>query len=309
MQYDTDLYPTRGEVERIRQRPDPVVYGSGARQSPHGLDAVQIESYKKNGYLVFPKLFALQESARLLQEAGRLSDSPDLQEREELIQLPDSNAIQTIFGQHKLSKVFDRLSRDCRILDKVTQLLGGPSYIHNGRIIIDPVFQEAHQETTPAWHSGFETWHAEDGIPRCRMVVGWLMLSANNEFSDPLHLIPESHNKFVSCAGWTDEDHFKYSSYNKKYGIPSENAVLDLLSRNGLARINGAPGTLVLFDGNMMHNSPDNISPSPRANLLFVYNSVDNQPEDIPFGAAKPRPEYLRNTDTTPLQPTENNFT
>nr|VFJ57522.1 MAG: hypothetical protein BECKDK2373B_GA0170837_10675 [Candidatus Kentron sp. DK] len=57
----------------------------------------------------------------------------------------------------------------------------------------------------------------------------------------------------------------------------------------------------MFHEGNIMHASTDNVSPWPRINLMFVYNSVENTPEDKPFGAETPRPEFLRGTDFTPL--------
>ncbi len=35
---------------------------------------------------------------------------------------------------------------------------------------------------------------------------------------------------------------------------------------------------------------------------MFVYNSVKNRPVS-PFGGLKPRPHYLNDRDTNPLQP------
>ncbi|PSN08523.1 ectoine hydroxylase, partial [filamentous cyanobacterium CCT1] len=46
------------------------------------------------------------------------------------------------------------------------------------------------------------------------------------------------------------------------------------------------------FDCNMMHGSSSNISPFPRSNVFFVYNSVHNRLV-APFGGTKPRPEFI----------------
>jgi ectoine hydroxylase len=50
-----------------------------------------------------------------------------------------------------------------------------------------------------------------------------------------------------------------------------------------------------------MHGSPDNISPYDRTNSFFVYNSVENKPVK-PFGASKPRAEFLCLKDFEPLR-------
>lgn len=299
-----DLYPTRGKSERILERPDLVVHGDGRKESPFGLTAREVESYEKGGFLIFPDFFSPQETALFLQEFRRMGESPELQEREELIREPDSNVVRSIFNPHNYSELFDRLSRDRRILDKVSQLLGSQAYIHHGRINIKP----AYSGKSFAWHSDFETWHAEDGIPNCRMVTGWVMLTANNEFNGPLYLVPGSHRRFISCAGRTPEDHHKVSLRNQSYGVPSADAVRKLVDEGGVVGVYGAPGTLVFHEGNLLHGSPDNISPWARTNLMIVYNSIENRPLDKPFGARKVRPEYLRNTDFTALKPVENSF-
>ena len=54
----------------------------------------------------------------------------------------------------------------------------------------------------------------------------------------------------------------------------------------------GKPGTVILFDCNLMHGSNGNITPFPRANAFLVYNAVSNRLEK-PFGVEKARPWFL----------------
>ena len=49
----------------------------------------------------------------------------------------------------------------------------------------------------------------------------------------------------------------------------------------------GDPGSVVFFDCNVMHGSPDNITPAPRTNAFFCYNAVE------PFGGTAPRPNHI----------------
>jgi ectoine hydroxylase len=49
---------------------------------------------------------------------------------------------------------------------------------------------------------------------------------------------------------------------------------------------------VILFDCNTMHASGVNLSPAPRSNAFFVYNSIENQ-VGPPFGPIAPRPEFL----------------
>ncbi len=53
------------------------------------------------------------------------------------------------------------------------------------------------------WHSDFETWHSEDGMPRMRCLSCSIVMTDNNEFNGPLMLIPSSQKYFIPCVGRT----------------------------------------------------------------------------------------------------------
>jgi ectoine hydroxylase len=287
------------------ERIDPVVYGKGESTGPHSLDTEQLKFYEQNGYLVVPNVFSASEVECFIQEYNRLAADPALQGKQELILEPDSEQPRSIFSPHRFSDVFDRLSRDRRILDKMTQILGSDVYIHHGRVNI----KRALNGKSFPWHSDFETWHAEDGIPRCRILSAWVMLTENSEFNGPLYVIPGSHRQYVACAGTTPKENHKMSLRKQEYGVPSLGALQSLCDKGGgMAAAHGLPGTLVLHEGNTMHGSPDNITPFARTNLFFVYNSVHNVPAERPFAAADFRPEFLGARDFTPLEPVENDF-
>ncbi len=140
--------------------------------------------------------------------------------------------------------------------------------------------------------SDFETWHAEDGMPRMRAVSASLMLTDNNEFNGPLMLIPGSHHQFVPSVGETPDANWESSLKAQKIGVPEEAVLADLAKRGGIQSPKGPAGSLLLFECNVLHASNGNMSPWPRSNLFFVYNSVDN-PLGVPYAAKSERPEYL----------------
>jgi len=299
-----DLYPSRGREEKLFERADPVVFGDGKPRGEHGLTPEQLDFYARNGFIVIPGVFSQQEVDVFNDEYERLAASDALKGKEELVLEPDSNQLRSIFSPQRFSDVFNRLARSHRILDKITQILGSDVYLHHARINS----KRALSGKSFPWHSDFETWHAEDGLPRCRVLSAWVMLHENHEFNGPLYLIPGSHKTFVSCAGATPEDHHRASLRKQEYGVPSITALRKLSEKGGLAAAHGAPGTLILHEGNTMHGSPDNISPATRTNLFFVYNSVLNTPGEKPFAADRFRPEFLASPDFNPLQPIDNKF-
>ena len=294
----TDPYPTRGKEELLLPRTDPVVYGAGRPSGRFALTPEQLAFYADNGYLVVPDVFTAQEAVELLAEQDRLVQDPQMRERDELILEPDSTVARSIFNPHRFSERFHALSRDPRILDKVHQLLDSEVYIHHARVNIK---HPLNGKSFP-WHSDFETWHAEDGIPKPRIMSVWVMLTENNQFNGPLYVIPGSHKTFVACAGQQPGDNHKQSLRRQEYGVPSLDALRRLNEQGGLASAVGAPGTLVLHEGNTMHGSTDNMSPLARTNLFFVYNSLLNRPAATPYAADSFRPEFLGSRDFTPVR-------
>jgi len=281
-----DLYPTRGKEEKILDRVDDVVYSKSNKK--YALKEDEAKFFEENGYIIFPEFFTEKEVGTLNWALEELKNDPSMMKREEYITEPDSSELRSIFSQHMFSSVFEQLISDRRILDKVEQVLGSKAYIHQSRINIKP----AYKGKSFPWHSDFETWHAEDGLPRCRAVSAWIMLTENTEFNGPLYLMPGSHKKFVACAGETPKDNYKESLKNQKYGVPSLEAMKILSKHDGIVSALGKAGTLVFHDGNMMHGSPDNISPDSRTNAFFVYNSIENKPVD-PFAAKGKRANFL----------------
>lgn len=289
-----DLYPTRGSEEKVLERIDPVIHGEAGGE--YALSDEEAAYFEAHGLIIFPEFFSEAEINQYKDAFESLKNDEKLKGAEEYITEPDSDELRTIFSQHIFSPVFRELIRDRRILDKVEQILGSKAYIHHSRVNIKP----AYKGKSFPWHSDFETWHAEDGLPRCRSVSAWVMLTDNTHFNGPLYLIPGSHKKFVACAGETPEAHYKESLKKQEYGVPSLDAIQSLCRDSEIIAALGKPGTLVLHDGNTMHGSPDNISPTSRTNAFFVYNSVENTPVE-PFSAKGNRADFLCLRDFKPL--------
>lgn len=291
-----DLYPSRGNQEKIIKRIDKVVY-SKDKLGDYSLNEKELEAYEEDGFIIIPEVFSEKEIKKFKQELKNLELDEKNRSKEEFISEPDSNKIRTIFNQHLFSKIYKKLSKDPRILNKVMQILGSDVYIHHGRINV----KRAYRGKSFPWHSDFETWHSEDGLPNCRCLSAWLMLTDNTQFNGPLYLIKESHKKFVSCKGVTPKDNYKKSLQKQEYGVPSIDAIKKLSKNDKLVSAIGKAGTLVLHDGNILHGSSDNISPDDRTNIFFVYNSTLNTPVK-PFASKSPRANFLCLKDFKPLK-------
>lgn len=282
-----DPYHSRtGTTWEAAERADPCVWNGGVTGG-HGLDPKALAAYSDHGYHMAPGLFSGTEATDLLAEAERLAASVTGPEPGVVIE-PGSRAVRSLFRLHETSDVFAEVARDPRLVDGARQVLGGDVYVHQSRINFKPALDGKEF----FWHSDFETWHVEDGMPRMRAVSVSLSLTPSTEFNGPLLLIPGSHTSFIRCVGATPENHHERSLRKQEYGVPSGEALAMLVAQGGMVAAKGPAGTAVFFECNTMHGSAGNLSPYPRVNFFIVYNSVENRLV-APFGGRPPRPAYL----------------
>ena len=283
----TDIYPSRQTAEpQFLPRLDPVVHSDWSEAAP--LSKAQAAQFERDGYLVLEDIFSAQEVAFLQQEAGSLLADPDALDSDTVITEPGGGEIRSIFEIHSQSRVMHRLAADARLADVARFLLNDEVYLHQSRLNYKPGFQGKEFY----WHSDFETWHVEDGMPRMRALSMSVLLADNTPHNGPLMLIPGSHRSFLTCVGETPDDHYKMSLKKQEYGVPDEDSLADLAHKHGIVAPTGKPGTVILFDCNLMHGSNGNITPFPRANAFMVYNAMSNQLV-APFGPATPRPSFI----------------
>jgi ectoine hydroxylase len=302
----TDVYESRAARNAaIILRQDPVVYSRDGDEPSSGLSPAEIDAYKRDGFIFMKNFFSGKETAALLKEVERLATDPEIGKREEAIREPGSDIVRSVFRVHELSPLLSRLSHDLRLVSIARQILGSEVYIHQSRANMKPGF--AGKEFF--WHSDFETWHVEDGMPAMRAVSCSILLTDNHEVNGPLMLIPGSHMHFISCVGETPDDHYRQSLRKQEYGVPDADSLRFLAEKGGGVRsMTGPAGSVVFFDCNTMHGSNSNISPYPRSNAFFVYNSVENALNNPKFNL-KPRPAFIATRDDfTPIKPVEPDY-
>jgi ectoine hydroxylase len=291
----TDLYPSRGQgVAELVSRRDPVVHNTWHEGAPISL--VQTQKFERDGYLKLDGLFTGHEVAVLQAETAKLLADPSALDAETVITEPGEQEIRSIFMIHRQNAVMARLAADERLAGIARFLLGDDVYIHQSRLNYKPGFRGKEFY----WHSDFETWHVEDGMPRMRALSMSILLSPNTVHNGPLMLIPGSHQKFLSCIGETPENHYQMSLKRQEYGVPDQGSLAELAVEHGIVAPVGDPGTVIIFDCNMMHGSNGNITPFPRTNAFMVYNAVSNRLV-APYGPKVPRPEFIAARRHTPV--------
>ena len=282
-----DLYVSRTERgSAIIARQEPTVYEDGTYAK--ALTHEQVNRYERDGFLVLDELFSMEEVNALLAEIDRLGEDEGLSGREELITEPDSNALRSIFLVHKLSEKIAELVRDPRVLNVARQILGSEVYVHQSRANLKLGFKGKEFY----WHSDFETWHVEDGMPSMRALSCSVLLTDNNACNGPLMLVPGSHKQFIACEGITPRNNYERSLKKQEVGVPDPLSLKLLVDNGGIHPVCAKAGSVVFFDCNTMHASSGNLSPWPRANVFTVYNSVENTLQDPKYGL-DPRPEHI----------------
>ncbi|QUL81290.1 ectoine hydroxylase [Brevibacterium sp. SMBL_HHYL_HB1] len=289
----TDLYPTRsGESTEVLPRTGPIVFGS---PDDGPLTATELKHYEDTGYLTIDQLVSSEELALFTEELHRLSQDPEVKADEATVVEAKSDEVRSIFNIHRTNEIFKKIANDPRLVDRARQILGSDVYIHQSRINYKPGFVGKEF----SWHSDFETWHAEDGMPAPRAVSLSLSLTDNYSFNGPLMIMPGSHKRYISCVGGTPEDNYRKSLIMQGAGTPDRQTLSDFADEYGIDVLEGAAGGAIMFDSNCMHASNGNVTPYSRSNIFIVYNSVENACGE-PFAAPKPRPEFVGSTDFTP---------
>jgi ectoine hydroxylase len=266
------------------ERQEPVV--NGDRSGP--LDPELLAGYEESGFLVLPAVLPLRRVSAMEDHLDALAADPGIRSRPGAVCEPGDDALRSLFAVHRLPGPLGDFAHDHFITAAARQILGSEVYVHQSRANLKPGFRGKEFY----WHSDFETWHAEDGMPEMRAVSVSVLLSENRACNGPLLAISGSHRWFVPCVGATPKDNHEQSLRRQEVGVPSERLLSELAARGRIEECTGPVGTCVIFDCNLMHGSNSNITPLPRRNLFLVYNSTENRLV-APYAASAPRPEHL----------------
>jgi len=340
-----DAYATRGATWGLAPRATPAIDDVEAAAKRGPLPATTVADFERAGFAVLRGVFsaeeiapvyeAAQEVARKEAEAAAAADGGVVSASSRCVLEPPSLAfareteaavgsnVRSVFALHKGSRPDDAdaaeaarnapatpedllaaLLHDSRLVARASQLLGDNVYIHQSRINYQPAFVG----TGFGWHSDFETWHAEDGMPLPRALSAVVMLSDNTASNGALMVVPGSHTSFVRCAGETPDANWEASLRSQRTGVPSVETLAELCARaeaehgKAVTHCEGRVGDVIMFDCNLMHGSTGNLSHAARTNAFVVYNAVGNAVTAPPY-APVPRPEHVATRDPQWMRP------
>lgn len=227
--------------------------------------------WKGNGYLILRNFFASVPGSDY---------APGLDTGETGSMLKRSTT-----GVHNY-ELYKSISENENLIGIVKSLLRDNIYIHQSRINYKLPFVG----TGWHWHSDFETWHYQDGMPGMNCLTAMIPLTENTMYNGPLLVIPGSHKKFYCAPKPTRSFSAQENFADQKEGLPDPAALLEI--GGNIEAVICSPGDLVLFDCNILHGSVANMTPDKRTNLFFVYNAVSNALVE-PFSGQEPRPEEM----------------
>ncbi|MCB9732582.1 MAG: ectoine synthase [Deltaproteobacteria bacterium] len=288
-----DPYASRtGDPAGVAPRPDPSVWDRAAKGP---LTAAQVERYDRDGFIVLERVLDEEAVAHLRRDLDARVAAADVS-APTVVAEPGSDIIRSIFDVHRGAGALGLLAEHPTLTGAARQLLASDVYIHQSRANVKPGLDGREFQ----WHSDFETWHVEDGMPRPRALTAAVMLTDNTPWNGPLLVVQGSHARYVRCPGRTPDAHYLTSLRAQRYGTPPKEALAELIDAGGgIAQATGPAGSVILFDSNALHASGGNLDTRPRANVFIVYNSVENRLVD-PFGGLAPRPPFLAERDPVP---------
>src|SRR5262245_55344249 len=246
------------------------------------LSADQLRDFDEQGYLFFPNCFSEEEIALLRDDAEAILKL-DRQE----VWREKTGAPRTAFAAHTFNETFRLLASHPRLVEPLRQLFGEDVYVHQFKLNAKVAFEGDVWQ----WHQDYGTWARDDGMPQARAMNIAVFLDEVMPINGALMLIPKSHKHGVLKAGH-DVDTTSYPLWTL-----DKETVTQLASEGGIVAPTGKPGSVLMFNGNVVHASPPNITPYPRKIVYLTLCAVSNHITKFT------RPEWIAHRDFTPLVP------
>ncbi len=280
-----DKYPTRlNSRSKIIKRNEPVIYST----KPF---LPQLVDYDELGYAVIKYKKSWQPNLELLYTFVNTCKNQTESHKMHYVREDNSMVLKSIFGLYDIS-IYEYLV--CSgVLPFVAYILNENLYIHQTRLNV----KSPYSGREFGWHSDFETWHAEDGMPRMRALSVMIALTENTKLNGSLLVVPGSHKVYVSCSGNTPINNYTKSLVNQTLGIIPQSKLEVLVKSGGMELIELSQGDILIFDCNLAHGSNLNLSTRARENLFVCINGVSNKLK-LPYSFSAPRPEFLAHRDS-----------
>jgi phytanoyl-CoA hydroxylase len=223
----------------------------------------QIEHYRREGYVVVPKLFDtadLKKADDVIREMTREALTQDYSKIMELEpELVDGERVaRRIYDPFEQHELFESMAKDLRILDRIESLIGPNIGIHNSKLNMKP----ARVGSVVDWHQDLTYFpHTNPDL-----VTTLIYLDDATVNNGCLQVLPRHHHHFFN--------------HDNAEGIFSGSITEDLDSgRFGLPVPLEAPaGSVIFMHCVLPHSSLPNRSAKARRTLIYEYRAADSFP-------------------------------
>src|SRR3979411_2621571 len=246
------------------------------------LSSAQLEQFDRDGYLFFPKLFTPKEINALTDEVPALY----AQRRPENVREKSGDVVRTNFAAHMYSAPFAKLARHPRMVEPIRQIFDEDVYMHQFKIN----GKQAFDGDVWQWHQDYGTWANDDQMPTARAMNVAIFLDEVNEFNGPLMFIPGTHKQGVLDAAHDT------STTSYPLWVISKETIKKLVDNGGIVAPKGAPGSMILFHGCLVHASSSNLSPCNPVSVSLSLGALYTHTRRFK------RPGYIAHRDFTAIR-------
>ena len=230
------------------------------------LSPQQIESYKKDGFVIVKNFLQKEEVEKLYsiatnddalnKHAFDLNDQAGKKTKLTLWYTPGNDA-------------YGLLTKSERMVNSVEKLMDGDSavcHFHSKLMQKEPRVGGAWE-----WHQDFGYWYKNEFLFPEQMMSVMIAITEANKENGCLQVIKGSHKMGRIEHGFAGEQ------------VGASQHYVDLaLKTMELIYVEIMPGDALFFHSNLLHRSEANLSDGPRWSLISVYNRSENIPYNEP---------------------------
>lgn len=255
---------------------------TAAARSVVSLTSEQRESYERDGYIVLPAVFSLEETAAMAAESDRLADLlvnaslavGEVSPRLDLRSRDEGPVLLKIQPLADVSRLLEQVSQDDRLLQPMRDLLGcEPLMLEeklNGKELLDcdlgglPV-----RPASPGFpfHTDYHYFYL-DGYPP-ETLSSALAIDRCTKENGALRVVPGSHLQQWPLAS-------EWPPYLDEASFPEHDQVY----------LDCPAGTVVVFDSRLAHASSPNRTTDPRR--LLIYSHYPSTHDVLPDARNRP---------------------
>ena len=219
----------------------------------------QVAEYAREGFVIARGFFDVEEIdlLRLAAKEDRALDEHSFGRAD-----GEGGTVRLSLWNHPGDGIYGMFARCERIVRSAEKLLGGEVYHYHSKMIM----KDARVGGAWTWHQDYGYWY-NNGCLFPDMASCMFAVDKATKENGCLQVLRGSHHMGRI-------DHLKRGDQT---GADMER-VNAALPRMDLVHVEMAPGSAVLFHGNTLHRSDQNISEDPRWAFICCYNTRTNSP-------------------------------